>query len=79
MDICERDDLFFLVFTCFWAEKWTYADVMTLKEPVLLLRSENVISPNTLSLSIVFLSFYAVAKNACCKKIFLSFYALNVC
>ena len=39
MNICGRNDLF-LVFTCFWVEKWTSADVMILKEPVLLLRSE---------------------------------------
>ena len=33
---------FFSVFTCFWAEKWTSADMMTLKEPVLLLRNKNM-------------------------------------
>ena len=43
MDICGRDD-FFLVFTCFGAEKWTSADMMTLKEPVFFLRSENVVT-----------------------------------
>ena len=42
MDIRGRDDHFF-VFNCFWAEKWTSADMMTLKEPVLFLRSENMI------------------------------------
>ena len=42
MDICRRDDLF-LVFTCFWAETWVSADMMALKKPVLLLRSENMV------------------------------------
>ena len=42
MDICGRDDLFFLAFTCLWAESWTSVDVITLKEPVFLLRSENM-------------------------------------
>ena len=46
MDICRRDDLVFFVFTRFWAETWTYryADVMTSKEPVLLLRSKNIVT-----------------------------------
>ena len=35
---------FFLVFTCFWAEKWTSVDMMTLKEPVLLLHTENMVT-----------------------------------
>ena len=43
MDICGRDDLF-LVFTFLGAENWTSADMMTLKEPVLLLRGENVVT-----------------------------------
>ena len=34
---------FFLVFTCFWTENWTGADMMTLKEPILLLRSDNML------------------------------------
>ena len=38
---------FFLVFTCFWAEKWTPADMMTLKKAVLLLRSENIVTLGT--------------------------------
>ena len=46
MDTCGRGDLFFLIFTCFWAKKWTSEDVMTLKEPVLLLRSENMVTLN---------------------------------
>ena len=29
MEICGLDDLFCLVLTCFWAEKWTSADLMT--------------------------------------------------
>ena len=33
-----------LVLTCFWAENWTSADMMTLKKPVLLLRSENMVT-----------------------------------
>ena len=40
---CGSDDLF-LVITCFWAEKWTCAYMMTPKEPVLLLRSENMVT-----------------------------------
>ena len=36
---------FFLVFTaCFCAEKRTCADLMTLKKPVLLLHSENMVT-----------------------------------
>ena len=34
----------FFFFACFWAENWTSADMMTLKEPVLLLRSENMVT-----------------------------------
>ena len=61
---CGRDDLFFLLFTWFWAENWAsaemmtifllftwfwadnwaFADAMTFKEPVVLLRSENVVA-----------------------------------
>ena len=41
--ICGHDDLFF-VFTCFWTEKWTSADMMTLKEPVLFLHIENMVT-----------------------------------
>ena len=26
---CGRDDLFFLVFTCYGAERWKFADLMT--------------------------------------------------
>ena len=50
---CGRDDdLFFvLVFTFLWAEKWTFADMVTLKEPVLLLRSENMVTLVLLELS----------------------------
>ena len=35
---------FFLVFTKFWAKNWTFSDVMTLKEPVLLVNSENMVT-----------------------------------
>ena len=41
---------FFSIFTCFWAEKSTSANVMTLKAPVLLFHSENM-----LTLSVVLL------------------------
>ena len=44
MDLRELYDLFFLVFTCFRAKKWTFANMMTLKEPVLFLRSENMVT-----------------------------------
>ena len=46
LDIRGSDDpfFFFLGFTCFWAGNWTCADLMTLKQPVLLLRSENIVS-----------------------------------
>ena len=44
MDTRGLDDLFFLDFTCFWAENCTSADMMTLEEPVLLLRSENMVT-----------------------------------
>ena len=37
---------YFLVFTCFWVEQWTSADMVTFKKPVLLWRSENMISLN---------------------------------
>ena len=49
--------IFFLVFTCFSAGKWTSADMMVLKEPVLLLHSENIV---TLPYSLYqgFLNFY---------------------
>ena len=62
MDICGRDNLFFhiyifLAFTCFWAEKWTYTDMMTLKEPVLLLRSKNMVTlPKRISSKKIFLN-----------------------
>ena len=51
--ICGRDDLF-LVFTWFWAENWTSADVMTLKELVLLLRSENIVTLVTMDNAKIF-------------------------
>ena len=35
------------VFTCFWAKKWTPADMMTLKKPVLFLRSESMVTVGT--------------------------------
>ena len=58
MNISGLDDLFFFVVftylflgrkmdirgTYFWAEKWTSANRMTLKESVLLLRSENMVT-----------------------------------
>ena len=43
MVICGRDDLSFLVFTCCSPENWTSADMMTLEEHVLLLRSEDMV------------------------------------
>ena len=38
-----RDD-HFLLFNKFWAKNWSCADLIALKEPVLLLRSENVVT-----------------------------------
>ena len=35
---------FFFMFTCFSAKNWTSADMMILEEPVLLLRSENMVT-----------------------------------
>ena len=43
LDICGRDGPF-LLFTKFWAENWTSADLVVFKEPVLLLRSENMVT-----------------------------------
>ena len=47
VDICGRDDLFF----CFSRDFGRKTDVTTFKEPVLLLRSENVSGPASMALN----------------------------